>query len=585
MSFKVKLVVFFALLALLPLAVSFYGYAQITRRTAVDQADARLAAELRGAVALYAGRLADASNRAAQLARSPDVQRALVEKNEKGLAAAIRRVPGAAIRTRFASVGTVAAIGGGRQVTVKEHGQVVGSVIVSVPVTGSVLQALKAPLAAKDRLVITHLGRILAGTGRGSRLRLPADTPLKTNVAGVAYRALSTPVLANSGGIGFVVLAPQTEIANSVSSTETRLALALVGSLVLIGFVTYLLGRSIVNTLGEFVEATNAIVDGRLDVRVAHEGRDEFGQLATAFNRMAGQLEERLAEVATERRRVHEVAAGFGQALAATHDEISLLQVVAESAVQATSGTGGNVMRNGREIVRTGNPEAGAEELHFPLRDLSGDYGSLTVFGNGFETETVAIAATLARQAVVALKNARLHQTVEQQALIDDLTGLANRRLIDETLRSELAMAAQSGVSVTLVFADLDHFKRVNDHYGHPCGDRVLMAFADVLRRQIRAEDLAGRWGGEEFALILVGTDVQGGVELAERARSATETMRLTSDAGESFSITASFGVASYPSVAEMTDLIAAADNALYAAKRSGRNKVASADARLGTPG
>jgi len=578
MSFKVKLVGFFALLALLPLAVSFYGYAQITRQSAIDQADARLAAELRGAVALYVGRLADASSRATQLARSPDVQRAMVQGDTKALAAAIRGVPGAAVRTRLASVGSVPAIGATRRVTVKEHARVVGTVIVSVPITASLLQRLGSVTAAGDRLVITHLGRVVAGPGRGSRLQLPADKSLKTTVAGAHYRALATPVLANSNGVSFVVLAPQNEISNSINTTETRLAIALAGSLLLIGFVTYLLGRSIVNTLDDFVEATNAIVDGRLDVRVAHEGKDEFGQLAAAFNRMAEQLEERLAEVATERRRVHDVTSGFAQALAATHDEISLLQVVAESAVQATSGTGGRVMRHGREIVRTGSPQGGSEELHFPLRDLSADYGSLTVYGNGFETETVAIAATLVRQAVVALKNAQLHHEVEQQALLDDLTGLANRRLLDETLRSELDSAVQSGGRVTLVFADLDHFKTVNDRYGHPCGDRVLTAFADILRTQVRSEDLAGRWGGEEFALILPGTSLAGGMELAERARLATEAMRLRSDAGEGFSITASFGVASYPSADDTTDLVAAADNALYAAKRSGRNRVASAE-------
>ena len=577
MSFKHKLVAFFALLALLPLALSFYGYAAITRHSATEQANARLAAELRATVALYDARLAGAAGTASRLAQSPTVQRAIVDNDAEALATAIRGVPGAAIRTPATSVGTIAPVGATRRVTVQRNGRNVGSVIVSVPVTASLLHSLAVPLAAQDRVVATHGGRVLVGAGRGSLLDTTAGKARALTIAGTRYRVLSTPVLANSRGLSFAVLTPQSSVTDSVSGTEERLALLLVISLALIGVVTYFLGRSIVATLRGFLEATQAIVDGRLDVRVAHEGNDEFGQLATAFNQMAEQLEQRLAEVATERRRMQDVATGFAQALAATHDERSLLQVVAESAVQATDGTGGVVMRGGREIVRTGHPDEGSEQLRFPLRDLSSDYGVLTLFGEDFETENVAIAAALVRQAVVALTNARLHQVVEQQALVDDLTGLANRRRLDETLRSELDAAEALGTSVTLVLGDLDHFKLVNDRYGHPSGDRVLAAFAEVLRSEIRAEDLAGRWGGEEFALVLPDTDVASGVKLAERVRKATEAMRFTSDAGDAFSITASFGVAAAPPAAESAELVSVADEALYDAKRLGRNRVVGA--------
>jgi diguanylate cyclase (GGDEF)-like protein len=107
------------------------------------------------------------------------------------------------------------------------------------------------------------------------------------------------------------------------------------------------------------------------------------------------------------------------------------------------------------------------------------------------------MAASLAAHAVVALDNARLHRIVERQALVDSLTGLANRRSLEETLRSELARAARFNDQVCLVLADLDDFKQVNDKHGHPVGDQVLKEFASALRATVRESDVAGRWGGE----------------------------------------------------------------------------------------
>jgi diguanylate cyclase (GGDEF)-like protein len=180
---------------------------------------------------------------------------------------------------------------------------------------------------------------------------------------------------------------------------------------------------------------------------------------------------------------------------------------------------------------------------------------------------------------VVALENARLHRLVEEQARVDSLTDLANRRRLEETLRSELARAARFGGDLTFVLADLDNFKQVNDRYGHPAGDEVLQAFARVLEGAVRESDVAGRWGGEEFALVLTGTDAEGGAQLAERARVAFEAMRLRTPAGESLPVTASFGVAASAGNAEFETLVAAADSALYRAKRAGKNRVETAGA------
>jgi diguanylate cyclase (GGDEF)-like protein len=124
------------------------------------------------------------------------------------------------------------------------------------------------------------------------------------------------------------------------------------------------------------------------------------------------------------------------------------------------------------------------------------------------------------------------------------------------------------------VVADLDHFKQVNDRFGHPAGDEVLRSFAHTLAGAVREGDVAGRWGGEEFALILLGVGVPGGIELAERARRLISARPVMTIRGGPIRITASFGVAACSGAASVDDLIAAADSALYAAKREGRDRV-----------
>jgi diguanylate cyclase (GGDEF)-like protein len=349
---------------------------------------------------------------------------------------------------------------------------------------------------------------------------------------------------------------------------------ALLASLLLFGLATYLLGRSIVRTLGRLVDAANAIAHGRLGGRVDVRGRDEFAQLGSAFNRMAATLELRLAELETERSRVRDATARFGEALVATHDPGQLVQVVVESAVEATGAAGGVVLGPSGELARAGDPDAGSERLAFPLRVGSSDFGSLVLTSDSFEADHVETAASLAAQVVVALENARLHRMVERQAMVDSLTGLANRRSLEESLRSELARAARFGDSVCVVLADLDDFKQVNDRYGHAAGDEVLKAFAGALRKTVRESDVAGRWGGEEFAMVLSGTDADGGARLAERARAAIESARVKMPNGDLCSVTASFGVAAFPESHELGEILAAADSALYAAKGQGKNRV-----------
>jgi diguanylate cyclase (GGDEF)-like protein len=284
------------------------------------------------------------------------------------------------------------------------------------------------------------------------------------------------------------------------------------------------------------------------------------------------QLEARLAELEAERVRVRDALAHFGEALAATHDAKQLLPIVAAAAAEATAARSCRIISVDGSVVASGDPGGDGERLTLPLTASNVHFGTLELVGDSFDEEQRLTAASLASHAVVALENARLHRMVEQQALVDSLTGLANRRACSDALQAEAARARRFGTPLSVVLADLDGFKEVNDVHGHAVGDEVLQTFADVLRRTVRDSDVAGRWGGEEFLLLLPGADADGAVQLAERVRAALPARRIAD--AEGLRVTASFGVAEHRPGSDAEHLLAAADEALYRAKRSGKDRV-----------
>ncbi len=158
----------------------------------------------------------------------------------------------------------------------------------------------------------------------------------------------------------------------------------------------------------------------------------------------------------------------------------------------------------------------------------------------------------------------------------DGLTSALNRGAFDERLTSEISYARRHQAPLSLVMFDVDHFKRVNDTYGHICGDAVLREVAKLVQRTIRTEDVFGRYGGEEFAVVVRGQTFEQAVLLAERLRVAVATLPIVCQAG-TISVTISLGVASMAEckgAAVGTELVAAADRRLYAAKQAGRNRV-----------
>ena len=192
--------------------------------------------------------------------------------------------------------------------------------------------------------------------------------------------------------------------------------------------------------------------------------------------------------------------------------------------------------------------------------------------GSRVERRVVAMLEQFAAHAALAMHKAWLHQQVEILATVDELTKVANRRAFDETLRRELERAGRRGDDVALVMVDVDHFKRLNDSYGHQAGDKVLRAIADSLKTVCRDFDTIARYGGEEFAVIFPGCSSQEVAVVGERLRLAA------SKADTVEPVTVSAGGATFPiDAADTESLIRKADEALYRAKRSGRDRVVTA--------
>jgi diguanylate cyclase (GGDEF)-like protein len=220
-----------------------------------------------------------------------------------------------------------------------------------------------------------------------------------------------------------------------------------------------------------------------------------------------------------------------------------------------------------------------AATMEIPVIVLSADTNAASkvrafeVGAMDYVTKPMDIAELRAR-IQSAIRLSRLMKLLEQRAQIDGLTGLWNRNHLNDRLARDLAETARKNTPLSLVMCDLDHFKRLNDTYGHPAGDAVLQTFAVILTRELRAYDVACRYGGEEFALILPRTTAEEAVGVCERIRRALE---LTSyKKYPEMHATASFGIADRAEDGshDPARLIEAADKTLYHAKQNGRNRV-----------
>ncbi len=215
------------------------------------------------------------------------------------------------------------------------------------------------------------------------------------------------------------------------------------------------------------------------------------------------------------------------------------------------------------------------EVVFLPLDVQSVSTGVVVLASSAlFDRDTRPLAQIFARTFAVALANAMTHDQLQRIAAIDPLTNCYNRRFGFGRLREEFKRAARNDVPLGLILFDIDHFKSVNDTYGHLVGDRVLAAVAKNAKQHLREGDVLVRYGGEEFICILPGASVEDAHVISERIRRAMEEL-VVQDRDQAIRCTVSLGYTSYPTAtaADETALIQIVDDALYRAKGSGRNR------------
>ncbi|MBT8192817.1 MAG: sensor domain-containing diguanylate cyclase [Acidimicrobiia bacterium] len=277
-------------------------------------------------------------------------------------------------------------------------------------------------------------------------------------------------------------------------------------------------------------------------------------------------------------------------------------RVVAATFEELWDGLAGYAMREheslispeGRQDEREG-PQARARReatgagavMVAPLSYAGKVFGVLTAINQAgdaeFSRHDLILHEAMANQAAIAIENARLFEEVQRLAVTDDLTGLRNRRGFFEVARRELERATRTGRPLSALMLDIDGFKRVNDTYGHAIGDEVLRHLAERCRRAVRDIDLVGRYGGEEFAVLLPETDLKTALEVAERVRSSIGDTPFDTEVGP-LPIRVSVGLALLEDDSEQTveSLLDRADTAMYLVKQEGGDAVRSAEAEFG---
>jgi diguanylate cyclase (GGDEF)-like protein len=402
------------------------------------------------------------------------------------------------------------------------------------------------------------------------------------------------------------------------------------------------LARSTTRPLGDLALAADQVAGGDLNTRVPIPRPDELGRLATTFNRMTRELQAYVQALTASRDQLRGHLAILGETLSSTHDVDRILQVILRTALAATGARAGLVLlldpAAGQLVPRcavglTGDwdlPQSELAELRLPVgsgvlgavasggeaRRGHGRVGSAEppcrtyvavpirapatvddpptglgvlalydrVGGDQFDDADLHTLRTFAGQAGVAVHNVRTHEEAQRLSLTDPLTGLWNYRYLRESLRREVERASRFGRMLAVLVLDIDHFKEVNDTYGHAAGDAVLGEFARRIRIGLREVDVAFRQGGEEFVVLLPETDAYGGAIVAERLVHAVRDRPVPID-DRQVPITVSVGVAVYPEHgAGAEQVLAAADDALYVAKRAGRDTFRLAEMSSGVP-
>jgi diguanylate cyclase (GGDEF)-like protein/putative nucleotidyltransferase with HDIG domain len=395
---------------------------------------------------------------------------------------------------------------------------------------------------------------------------------------------------------------------------------ALLGLSLLLGIAGFAMAHLIVTQpLRRLTAATRDIADGAYDHRVVATSQDELGELAEHFNRMAGAIELRSRRVwalnqaaatitsFTDLREILDRIMRHGvdvsqarAACVALYDEkecsfgipqaLGLSDAFVHNMRFLPGGLAEQVFRDGRPVVSSDGADSRYRPSRLvrdeglrafvclPLATASERFGVIYFYladRDDFTPDELSLLSGFANLTANAIVNARLYERVAAEARTDMLTGLRNRRSFDQRLAEEHSRSKRYEKPFALAMIDIDHFKKINDTYGHIAGDSVLKQFGRVLEMQFRDVDVVTRYGGEEFAVIL--PEISGGTAkgVAERVRRAIGSTPFALPDGSELGVTVSIGISCFPNCStDPAGAILTADQALYVAKQTGRNRV-----------
>lgn len=353
------------------------------------------------------------------------------------------------------------------------------------------------------------------------------------------------------------------------------LGTALLATVVLTG---YIMRRSVVRPIEHVTSAMVRVSGGDLNHKVPIESDDELGRMAQSFNRMTSELRDTYSGLRREQDKLTTIIHSAGEGIVVT-DGAGRVVLVNPAAERLLDKTVDRIVIEGifnlLDDPSTMRHWLAQEGRRSPAVVAYKDR-VLHVFASTIHNAEGSVTGSAALLRDIT-EEKRLEEELRRLSRTDGLTGLYNRRHLDETLAHELQRAVRTREPLAVIMCDVDHFKRFNDEHGHEQGDRVLQAVAGLMRDSLRGYDSACRYGGEEFLAILPGTDLPGAAGVAERLRREVEAARV-----DGLRVTLSLGVAGYPEIGggvEAETLVAAADAALYRAKQAGRNRVMSASA------